>query len=136
MSGIGHVEITVEVDVNPTEDPDKVQVAVQKVLGDLHLEKVDAEDRTRLVGNAEGIESLSAFHELLRKERILDAARRVLFSGLRGNIVTFYLNKQVAYVGHISFSKSEGESPLGPIYVKVQCDRPRELIEWLTPKTA
>jgi predicted RNA binding protein with dsRBD fold (UPF0201 family) len=136
MSEIGHVKITVEVDINPTEDPDKVQVAVQKVLGDLHLEKVDAEDRACLTGSAEGIESLSSFHELLRRERILDAARKVLFSGLRGSTVTFYLNKQVAYVGHISFSKSEGESPLGPIHVKVQCDRPRVLIDWLTPKTA
>jgi predicted RNA binding protein with dsRBD fold (UPF0201 family) len=135
MSGIGHIRITVEVDVNPTEDPDKVQVAVQKVLGDLHLEKVDAEDRARLVGSAEGIESLSAFHELLRRERILDAARRVLFSGLSGNTVTFCLNKQVAYVGHISFSRSEGESPLGPIHVRVQYDRPREVIDWLAPKT-
>jgi predicted RNA binding protein with dsRBD fold (UPF0201 family) len=136
MSGIGNVKITVEVEVNPTEDSDKVLVAVQKVLGDLHLGKVDIEDRARLVGRAEGSESLSAFHELLRRERILDAARRVLFNGLRGNTVTFYLNKQVAYAGHISFSQSEGESPLGPIHVEVQCDRPRELIDWLTPKTA
>jgi len=136
MNETGNIKITVEVDVNPTEDPGKVQVAVQKVLGDFHLDKIDDEDRTRLVGSAEGLESLSAFHELLRKERILDAARRVLFKGLRGNTVTFYLNKQVAYVGHISFSQSEGESPLGPIRVEVQCDRPKELIYWLAPKTA
>jgi predicted RNA binding protein with dsRBD fold (UPF0201 family) len=136
MNGAENLKITVEVDVNPTEDPDKVQVAVQKVLGNLILKKVNGKDQARLVGCAEGLESLSAFHELLRKERILDAARRVLFKGLRGDTVTFYLNKQVAYVGHISFSQSEGESPLGPIRVEVQCDRPRELIDWLTPKTA
>jgi len=135
MSEIGDVKVSVEVEVNPTEDPDKVKVAVQKVLGDLHLEKVDSEDRARIVGRAEGLESLSAFYELLRKERILDAARRVLFSGLHGNRVSFYLNKQVAYAGHISFSQSEGESPLGPICVEVHCSRPRELIDWLTPKT-
>ena len=135
MSGLSDVKVTVEVEVNPTEAPDKVKIAVQKVLGDLHLEKGDSEDGARLVGRAEGLESLSAFYELLRKERILDAARRVLFSGLHGDTVSFYLNKQVAYAGHISFSQSEGESPLGPICVEVHCSRPRELIDWLTPKT-
>lgn len=135
MSKIGDVKVSVEVEVNPTEDPDKVKIAVQKVLGNLRLEKVDSEDGARLVGRAEGLESLSAFFELLRKERILDAARRVLFSSLHGNKVSFYLNKQVAYAGHISFSQSEGESPLGPICIEVQCSRPKELIDWLTPKT-
>jgi predicted RNA binding protein with dsRBD fold (UPF0201 family) len=136
MSGIGDIEVAVEAGVNPTEDPDKVLVAVQKVLGNIHFEKVNEEKRNRLVGSAKGLESLSTFYDLLRRERILDAARRVLFHGLRGNTITFYLNKQVAYAGHISFSQFEGESPLGPIRVEVQCAHPREFINWLTPKTA
>jgi hypothetical protein len=136
MSEAGNVKIYVDAEVNPTEDSNKVQVAVQRVLGPIHLEKIDEEDRTYLKGTAEGLEPLSAFHELLRKERIRDAARRVLLSGLDGNTITFYLNKQVAYAGHISFSQSEGESPLGPIQVEVQCDNPRKLVDWLTPKTA
>jgi predicted RNA binding protein with dsRBD fold (UPF0201 family) len=65
----------------------------------------------------------------------MDAARRVLSKGLQENTLTFYLNKQVAYAGHISFSQSMGESPLGPIHIEIQCDRPQELIEWLAPKT-
>jgi hypothetical protein len=135
MSEAGNVKIYVEVEVNPTEDPDKVQVAVQKVLGPIHLTKIDDKDRAYLKGTAEGLEQLSALQELLRKERIRDAARRVLLSRLDGNTVTFYLNKQVAYAGHISFSQPEGESPLGPIQVEVQCDNPRKLVDWLTPKT-
>jgi predicted RNA binding protein with dsRBD fold (UPF0201 family) len=135
MSEAGNVKIYVEVEINPTEDSDKVQVAVQKVLGPIQLDKIHGEDRAYLKGTAEGFEQLSAFQELLRKERIRDAARRVLLRGLDGNTVTFYLNKQVAYAGHISFSQPEGESPLGPIQVEVQCDNPRKLIDWLTPKT-
>jgi predicted RNA binding protein with dsRBD fold (UPF0201 family) len=135
MSEAGNVKIYVEVEVNPTEDPDKVQVAVQKILGPIQLDKIHSEDRAYLKGTAEGIEQLLAFQELLRKERIRDAARRVLLRGLGGDMVTFCLNKQVAYAGHISFSQPEGESPLGPIQVEVQCDNPRKLIDWLTPKT-
>jgi predicted RNA binding protein with dsRBD fold (UPF0201 family) len=135
MSGIGKIEVTVEVEVNPTEDLDKVRVAVHKVLGELPLEVIEEEDGKRLIGKARGLEGLSGFRELLKREQIRDAARRVLFKGLRGNTVSFHLNKQVAYVGHISFSQSVGESPLRAIHVEIQCDKPRELIEWLTRKT-
>lgn len=131
-----NVEIKVEVEVNPTEDVDKVRVAVQKVLGDISLELVEEGEYKKLVGRAEGLGALAKFHDLLRRERILDAARTVLIRGVQEKRITFYLNKQVAYVGHISFSQPYGESPLGPIRVEIQCDDIRSLIDWLTPKTA
>ncbi|MCK5563505.1 hypothetical protein KAI30_04965, partial [Candidatus Bathyarchaeota archaeon] len=84
----------------------------------------------------EGMEGLAKLYNLLRRERIRDAARRVLFKGLRGSSITFYLNKQVAYAGHISFCQPVAESPLGPIKVQITCDKPKELIEWLAPKTS
>ncbi|MEM1556684.1 MAG: RNA-binding domain-containing protein [Candidatus Bathyarchaeia archaeon] len=137
MSGqIGNVEILVEADVNPTEDADKVKVALQKVLGNIDLELVGEGDYKKLIGRANGLEALSHFYWLLRRERILDAARTVLLRGVHGNKIIFYLNKQVAYVGHISFSQPYGESPLGPIRVEIQCDNPQNLINWLAPKTA
>ncbi len=82
------------------------------------------------------MEGLTKLYNLLRRERIRDAARGVLFKGLSQNSITFYLNKQVAYAGHISFCQPSGESPLGPIKVQITCDKPKELIEWLAPKTA
>ncbi len=136
MSEIGNIEVTVQAEVNPTEDPDKVQVAVQRVLGPFSLEKMEIIDRTYLRGKAEGLGQLSFFQELLKKERIRDAARRVLLRGQVGDTVTFYLNKQVAYTGHASFCQPEGESPLGPVRVEVRCGDPRKLVNWLAPKTA
>jgi len=82
-----------------------------------------------------GTEGLTKLYNLLRRERIRDAARSIMFRGLEGNTITFYLNKQVAYAGHLSFSELTGESPLGPIKVTITCDNPRELIDWLTPRT-
>jgi len=135
MSKMGKIEVTVEVEVNPTEDLDKVRVAVNKTLGEMKLEVIEEGDMKRLIGKAEGLEALSWFHNLLRRERILDAARTVFFRGLQGKRITFYLNKQVAYVGHVSFSQPVAESPLGPIHVEIRCDNPQELIDWLAPKT-
>lgn len=133
---LGNVEVRVEAEVNPTEDADKVKVAIQKVLGDISLELIEEGDYRRLVGKAEGLEALTRFYDLLRRERILDAARTVLLRGIQDKKIIFYLNKQVAYVGHISFSQPYGESPLGPIRVEIQCDDPQGLINWLTPKTS
>ena len=135
MNSVDKIELTVTVEVNPTEDLDKVKVAVCKVMGELTLEAIE-DDGKSLVAKAEGKEALSNFHDLLRREHIRDAARKVLFKGLRGNTITFYLNKQVAYVGHVSFSEPVGESPLGPICVEIRCEKPQDVIDWLAPKTA
>jgi predicted RNA binding protein with dsRBD fold (UPF0201 family) len=122
--------------VRPTEDPEKVITSINRMFGDLKLEVREEGGREFLVGNSEGIDSLEKFHDLLRRELILAAARRIMFKGLEEDTITFYLNKQVAFAGHISFSQAERESPLGPIEVKIRSENPRELIDWLTPKTA
>ncbi|MBS7660156.1 MAG: RNA-binding domain-containing protein [Candidatus Bathyarchaeia archaeon] len=133
---VGRIEVKVEAEVNPTEDADKVKVAIQKVLGNINLELVGEGEYRKVVGRAEGWEALARFYDLLRRERILDAARTVLLRGVQDKKIIFHLNKQVAYVGHISFSQPYGESPLGPICVEILCDDPHNLIDWLTPKTA
>lgn len=122
--------------MRPTEDPEKVITSINRMFGDLKLEVREEGGREFLVGNSEGIDSLEKFHDLLRRELILAAARRIMFKGLEEDTITFYLNKQVAFAGHISFSQAERESPLGPIEVKIRSENPRELIDWLTPKTA
>jgi len=126
--------VHVEVEVNPTEDLEKVKLAVENIFGTV---KFDVESRTwgqLLTAKTNGAEGLTKLHNLLSREQIRAAARKVFLSGIDGNSVKFYLNKQVAYAGHISFSQKTGESPLGPISVQIRCSNPRELIGWLTPK--
>ena len=129
------ININVEVEVNPTEDPVKVKTAVENIFGNIELEIKTQRGGSLLIAKATGRDSLSKLYNLLRRERIRDAARGAFFEGLSERSVIFYLNKQVAYAGHISFSEPEAESPLGPIKVEIQCDNPKELIEWLAPKT-
>ena len=124
-----------EVEVNPTEDLEKVQRAVENIFGLVKFKVKSRKLGRLLIAETKGTEGLTKLYNLLRRERIRDAARKVLFSGLADNSLTFYLNKQVAYAGHISFSQQTAESPLGPIKVQIRCDKPRELIKWLAPKT-
>jgi len=130
------IRVQVEADINPTENEEKVKSAVENMFGNLELEVKPQRQKSLLVCRGKGMEALTKLYNLLRRERIRDAARGALYDGLSGKSVIFYLNKQVAYVGHVSFSKPVAESPLGPIRVEIQCDNPRELIEWLAPRTA
>jgi predicted RNA binding protein with dsRBD fold (UPF0201 family) len=126
--------VHVEVEVNPTEDLEKVKLAVENIFGAVNFK---VESRTwgkLLIAETLGTEGLTKLFNLLKREQILAAARKVLLSGMTEKTVTFYLNKQVAYVGHISFSQQTAESPLGPLNVQIRCGNPRKLIDWLAPK--
>lgn len=129
------INVQVEADVNPTENEDKVKGAVENMFNNLNWEVKPLKQRNLLIGIGKGMNSLTMLRNLLRRENIRDAARGVFYEGLKGKDIVFHLNKQVACVGHISFSNPVGESPLGPIKVKIKCDDPRELIDWLAPRT-
>jgi hypothetical protein len=128
------VEVRVETDINPTEDEAKVMRAVENMFSNVEFE-IKPQHRGRLLVAKAGTEGLTKLYNLLRRERIRSAARSVLYDGMSEKMIVFYLNKQVAFVGHVSFSQPVGESPLGAIKVEILCDNPREIIDWLAPRT-
>jgi predicted RNA binding protein with dsRBD fold (UPF0201 family) len=129
------IVVHIEAQVNPTEDIEKVKEAVTNVFGTLTFNVKTKTWGHLLTSDAKGHENLIKLFNLLSKERIVAAARKVFLRGLDDNSVTFYLNKQVAYAGHISFCQQTAESPLGPIKVQIRCNDPRKLIDWLAPRT-
>jgi len=129
------ISVQVEADINPTENEEKVKRAAENMFSNLEWKVKPQKRGNLLVGKGRSIDTLTKLYNLLRRERIRDAARGALYEGLNEKSIIFYLNKQVAYVGHVSFSKPVGESPLGPIKVEIQCSNPRELIDWLAPRT-
>ena len=78
--------------------------------------------------------SLERFRMILQRDRIRAAARSVLRRSVEGNRIVFFLNKQAAYAGHVSFSAREAESPMGPIQVILETENPEQLINWLAGK--
>jgi len=130
------VEIEAEAFIYPTEDPEKVEKAIKTVFPACSMTLENPSDEVRILRAREiGKEALIPLQSLLRQDRIRDAARSVLMSGISNNMITFHLNKQVAFVGHISFSMPNAESPLGPITVRIKCENPISLIEWLAPRS-
>jgi hypothetical protein len=129
------ISVYIEAEINPTESEDKVKQAIQNIFGNVQTKVQSIHKGDLLTAETRGLESLTKLCNLLRRERIRDAARGILFGGLDGKTISFCLNKQVAFAGHVSFSKEIAESPLGAIKVKIKCENPRELIDWLAPKT-
>jgi len=129
------VTVHVEAEINPTESEENVKVAVTNVLGNASITIKPSSRASTLTAEAKGQDSLVKLRSILRNDRIRDASRKALFRSLRGNTISFYLNKQVAFAGHVSFSEETAESPLGPLRVTIETDSPQQLIEWLAEKT-
>ena len=131
------VKIRVEVEVRPTEDLDKVRKALLNVF---EPGKIEVMERDRgyklLVGESNSYRSLLKIYELIRRERIMDAARSMLKKGVIGNMLIFKVNKQAAYQGKLSFVETNSESPMGAITFIIETSNPHEVIDWLAPKTS
>ncbi len=131
------VEVTVylEAEINPTEDEEKVRQAITNLVGNAEVLVKSAPRGSILTAEAKGQDALVKLRNILRNDRVRDAARRLLFKSIRGETIIFYLNKQVAYAGHVSFCEEIAESPLGPIRFRIETDNAQQLVEWLAEKS-
>jgi len=123
-----------EAEVRPTEDAERVRKAVTNILrGEVEVRRIDEWSGQVLIDGKDQ-SSLERLRMILQRDRIRAAARSVLRRSVEGNRIVFFLNKQAAYAGHVSFSAPEGESPLGPIQVILETENPEQLIDWLAGK--
>jgi predicted RNA binding protein with dsRBD fold (UPF0201 family) len=120
------VNLAIRALVKPTEDADRIMKAIQNIFPDAELEVVGNE----VSGTAS---SLERFGELLRSQKIRDAARGVLLRSISGNEIRFLLNKQVAFMGKVNF---DSEGPLGNIEVVLVDEGIEGLIDKIAPRTA
>ena len=118
--------------MRPSEDIDKVKMAMEKVLSG-RIEVRDAGQNRYLIRlSSDERASLAKLKMIIQRDRIRSAARAVLYRGTHGEVLEVFLNKQVAFAGHVSFTEPEGESPLGPIKLVIRSDKLGEIVDWLT----
>lgn len=131
------VYIRVDVEVRPTEDLDKVLRALKNVLyvKNIRIENLGKE-RKLIICEENNLDALKRFHDMLRRQKILDTARSVMLRGLRSNTIEFKLNKQAAFQGVISFVENDNESPLGAITITITSNKINTVADWLAPKTS
>ncbi len=119
------VEVLVTTRCFRTEDRQKVLYGIKAIFPEARIEGEDP-----IFARSE---SVDRFGELLRQERIRDAARSVMRKGISGGSTHFLLNKQVAAVGKVSFSQES--HPLGDIEVTISDADIDALIDRIAPRT-
>ncbi|MCL2032237.1 MAG: hypothetical protein FWG96_03090 [Methanomassiliicoccaceae archaeon] len=119
------VTVSISCPVCPSEDPEKVRGAILNIFPDALLEETGS--------GFEGKASAGRFHDLIRKQKILDSTRSMMFKGIRGGSITVHLNKQVAFVGKVSFT--DPNTVLGTMRVTIETDDPELTIDSIAPRT-
>ena len=130
------VRVVVEADIRPTEDEEKVKEALLNIIEPESVTIEGGYGVRRLVMSSSTLRSLEPLRQLLRAERILDAARKAMKRGVQPGRLVFYLHKQALYVGHLSFVGGDNESPMGAVMVVIEHPEPRQVIDWLAPPTS
>lgn len=120
------VSIRISCPVNPSEDPEKVRSALMSMFPDAELELGES-------GFEGTAPSLDTFGRRIRGQRILDAARSVLFKNMHGDRTRMSLNKQVATVGKVSFA--DRNPVLGAIEVEIEGEDLEGYIDRVAPMT-
>ncbi|MGQ0772055.1 MAG: RNA-binding domain-containing protein [Nitrososphaerota archaeon] len=115
-------------EVNPSEDPQKIQQLISNVLDDAEFTVTG----DSIKASSKQIESLSKIHESIQNHSSRRVYWRFLNDNLDGNETWFYLNKQAAFANSIALCEHATESPLGPIKITIHSKNIERIIEWLT----
>jgi predicted RNA binding protein with dsRBD fold (UPF0201 family) len=132
--------VRVRASLNPTESSEKVLKSILNLFDfkEAECERTSSGEKEYIICVARSISPLYKLRNLLRQQRILDAARSYIERGMEDTRTVFYLNKQAAFMGKVSFCTYEtGESPLGAIVVSIEFENcgPEQVLDWLAPRT-
>lgn len=116
--------------VNPSEDPDKVRLAVSHVILESDYQYKDSS----IKATSNDIGSLAKIQETIKKHRSNRVYRRQMRFHTKGDTTWFYLNKQAAYVDVIAVCDEAEESAMGPIKVILHSKDLEKVVDWLAPE--
>ena len=115
-------------EINPSEDPDKVKIAVNNIFPDMELEISD----TQITGKTNNFSVLSSISKSIHEKNIKNTYQRILKNNNDGESTWFYLNKQAAFVDTVALCSEANESSLGPIKVILRSNDIEQVIESIT----
>tara|TARA_Y100000590_G_scaffold414666_1_gene511748 strand:- start:775 stop:1158 length:384 start_codon:yes stop_codon:yes gene_type:complete len=99
--------------INPSEDPKKVEQAINNIFPSLELQISE----TEIIGSTTQISILSPISKSIHEKNVKSAYQRILKRNSDESSTWFYLNKQAAFVETVALCSEANESSLGPIKV-------------------
>ena len=116
--------------VNPSEDQEKVRLAISNVILDGNYEYKEGSVKA----TSRDLHSLSRIQETIQNRKVNRVYRRQIRYNTKGDTTWFYLNKQAAYANVIVICEEAEESPMGPIKVILHSRNLERVVEWLAPE--
>ena len=116
--------------VNPSEDPEKVKIAVSKVFQS--SDYIYKEGSIKATSNE--LDSLLKIQETIKKYRTNRVYRRQMRYNTKADTTWFYLNKQAAFVDVVAICEEADESAMGPIKVIIHSKDLDKIMDWLAPE--
>jgi len=123
------VKLTLRASISPSEDPAKVAKALESIAGE-GLYEVRLGQEAKLI--TEDPKVLGRLRDQFRDRHVRSAARRQMLLNLEGDSTSIMLNRQAAAAGAIALCGTPEESPLGPVYLRIQADKIGAAIDRLT----
>lgn len=117
--------------VNPSEDPEKVKLAVSQVLLDTDYQYKEGS----IKATSNNLDCLLKIQESIKKHRTNRVYRRQMRFNTKGDTTWFYLNKQAAFVDVIAICEEAEESAMGPIKIILHSKDIEKIVDWLAPET-
>ena len=114
--------------INPSEDPEKVKLAVNNIFPDMELEISE----TQIIGKTNNFSILSPISKSIHEKNIKNTYQRILKNNNDGDSTWFYLNKQAAFVNTVALCSEANESSLGQIKLILRSNDIEQVIESIT----
>ena len=112
----------------PSEDPKKVQMAIENILPDSEIQIEN--DSAKII--SKDLDSLKRIFETIHSRKTQRTYLRHMKRNLNDTSTWFYLNKQAAFANNVALCDDADESPLGPIKLILESNQIERIIEWLT----
>ena len=130
---------TIRCIVHPTEDIQRIESAIEHILGPISLVSIDVKEGRPVPAREPNRNHFTILRQAVHDKRIIDAVRVRLLKNL-DEFKTFILfDKQAAYTGKLRLlDNNHEEPPLGSIEIKFEFNSEsqfEEFLDWFSPRT-
>jgi len=125
--------------VHPTEDIQRVEVAIENLLGPITLSRTELDEYTELYSTEINKTHFAILRQSVYDKRIINAVRVRLLKNLDEFTTFAFFDKQAAYAGKLRLIDNNHEDPpLGSIEIRLDFKSEslfEEFLDWFSPRT-
>jgi predicted RNA binding protein with dsRBD fold (UPF0201 family) len=125
--------------VHPTEDIQRVEAAIENLLGPITLSRTELDEYTELYSTEINKTHFAILRQSVYDKRIINAVRVRLLKNLDEFTTFAFFDKQAAYAGKLRLIDNNHEDPpLGSIEIRLDFKSEslfEEFLDWFSPRT-